>query len=396
MNLLPEDVIDFDDQRPYHQIDMYKKMVRYHIGLLTRSIAMNNHNVVHPINTPIRGSFPKQNEIQADYKSCDGDHKINFPIAEDVEYKYLGAYECYFMSCDPRRKIHAYRYQNTIFICAEQGERYLDIRNYKHTYDVDNYYGEKNTVMSYERLSTLLNGLKTELETAQQIVLIGHSNGMASAILTAFLFSCLKREDFFNANAKYFDRRSYIFLENIRLNEQTIHDAINRCTLYVVGTGGFPVLFESQEEFKNFFNEISGRYVHIVDGFEDPSTNKIYADFYASTIVSLVNIKFGLYFYTNVLDDKVKDMKKYNGTQCSYGVIIDDARTDNEWRKEYGPDGRPYFVHPQLQSVHALSPPSRLNELHPRIEYLTKKHEHHVPLHSLAFYRDILAVYFFS
>lgn len=397
--MLPEDVIEFDDLRPYHEIEMYKKMVRYQIGLLTRSIAMNNHGVHHPKYTTIRGSFPKQHEIRDDYNSCDGDRKIAFPIEEDVEYTYLGEYDCYFMNCDPLRKIHIYKHDTTIFICAEQGQRYLDLRNYKHTYNKPNPYGQTNTVISYEHLFGMLNGIKDDLSTSTQIVFIGHSNGMASSILTAFLFCCIKSRDLLDKYMSYFDQRTHSFLHNLILNEEGLYESIKRCTLYVVGTGGFPVLFESKQEFKDFFNEMKGRYVHIVDGYHEKGTQKILADYYASSIISLVNIKFGLYFYDeDNMEDKIKNEKKYNGTQCSYGIIIDDLRMDDAtYRKEYDRDFRPYFVDRHTgKSRWNLEPISMMSDEHPRVSYLTQKNIYHINLHSFGFYRDIISIYFFS
>jgi len=399
--LLPEDIISFDDTTPYHEVEMYKKMMRYHIGLITRAIAMNNFDINHPINTTIRGSFPKIDEIQANYNSCDRDRQIEFPIVEDVEYIYLGKFDCYSVGCFPSKKIHVFKYENTLFICAEQGERYLDIYNYKKMRGEKNSYGEVDSVFSYGRFFDILIGIREHLNTSNQLVLIGHSNGMASSILTAFLLCCIKNKDFYNRNLQYFDHRMEGFLE-ILADFQDIYDSIKRITLFVAGTGGFPILFQSQKEFKDFYEELKGRYVHIVNGFMDKGT--IFSDFYASPLVSLINIKFGLYYHTKSI---VFPITKYEGTQCFYDIVIDDINAtdynyERKWKKIDKTNdekiGRPIF-YKEGELKHYYNPTplflSSVQEKYKNINFLKNSVASH-NLHQLSFYRDVLAIYFFS
>jgi hypothetical protein len=389
--LLPEDEVKFDDTRPYHEVEMYKKMVRYQIGLLTRAIILNKFkDKIPPVNTLIKGSFPKKEEIKENYSTCTGNREIIFPIEEDVDYIFLGNFACYVMGCE--RRINVFKRGRIMFICSEQGNRYLDIRNYKSTYGEENMYGEKDTVLSYERFGDMLKELKEHLINTSQLVLIGHSNGMASSILTAFLICCMRNYEFYTRHSKSFDDRMLIFVKNLIQNEKEIYEALERITLYVVGSGGFPVLFESQEEFKDFYNEIKGRYVHIVDGKKDENGN-ILVDYYASPIASLINIKYGLYYN----DDIVIPKNKYEGIQCFYGIIIDDINM-NGWQKIDNIQ-RPYFVNTNTKEVTWTPVPlllSTLENKYPELSFLDLDSKNSALIHMLSFYRDILSIYFFS
>jgi len=84
--LLQEEEISFYDTRLFHEIPMYKKIVCYFIGLMTRSMANNNNRIIPSTFEKIKGSFPKHTEIGQDYQSCHGNKKIKFPIEEDVLY----------------------------------------------------------------------------------------------------------------------------------------------------------------------------------------------------------------------------------------------------------------------------------------------------------------------
>ena len=42
---------------------MYKKLIQFHIGLQVRSMIMNINMNYHEQNTPIKGSFPKPEQI---------------------------------------------------------------------------------------------------------------------------------------------------------------------------------------------------------------------------------------------------------------------------------------------------------------------------------------------
>jgi hypothetical protein len=97
---------------------------------------------------------------------------------------------------------------------------------------------------------------------AEEILLCGHSNGMASATFNAFLLICLARPDI----GEYFINQGIIdplFLENYQ--EFTEWFKLNNIEdkLVVCGTSGFPVLFRTEEQFQVFYQAIRERYLHI-------------------------------------------------------------------------------------------------------------------------------------
>lgn len=394
--MIPEDEIDFEDIRPYHKVNMYKKMVRYYLGLMVRSLRTR---IKPEVGSTIKGAFPKQDEIRESYGSCEEEKRsIHFPIEEDVEYTYLGSFSCYLFQCEERSRIHTYKLGKTVFVCGGEGARFIDIRNYKYTEDHPNTYGEKNKVISYVHLAQMLMGLKDYLYDVEQIVFMGHSNGMASSILTAFLFCCMKNKEFYLKNENSFDEHGKKFIED---SKEIFKDILDKLTIYVVGTGGFPVLFETQSKFREFYDEIKGRYVHIVNGFLGDET--IYADYYSSPILSLINMKFGLYYSTQTPD--ISFYYNYNGTKCSYDkILIDDVNAgyegDNKiWKWVKNGDRRPEFEN-RITTEKAFIPDPLFAYKHKDIKFLTadelKKNRFLERIHLLSSYRDSLTIYFFS
>ena len=239
--MIPEEEIKFDDKRPYHTIDMYKKLVQYHIGLQVRSMVNNNYQSVE-VGEPIRGSYPKPDTIEPSYKRCDGDEKIKFPIEADVEFTYLGMFACFFMLC--KTPVQVYRYQNTLFFVMEAGERAKGIYTPSDVYEQDTWQIHKT--LRYDILYQLLLATEKQFETIDQIVFSGHSNGMAASTLLSYLFCAAKDEAFLEKIREKLDEPALEFIEKCKIGIPRLGEI----SLFVVGTGGFPILFESKEEFK--------------------------------------------------------------------------------------------------------------------------------------------------
>jgi len=397
--VIPESiVIDYNDPTPFHEIPMYKKLVRYYIGLTTRTLSLNLHGLNGlKKNNIVKGSFPKNDEtsLNTSYKSCDGkDYKsITYPIEEDVEFIYKGNYNCYIFGCS--KTIHVYRYLNTLFICSGTGERYFDYHDFYNTYgQTDSNLGQN--VFSFDMFLEMLDGIKSDIIECNQICFFGHSAGMASSILSSFLLCCIKNNEFYEKNkSKFKDGKELTdFFKDMKTYFSDVCEAIRNITLFVCGTGGYPILFEDEDEFKLFFDEMKGRYVHIVDGYKKDDEN-IHVDYFSSPISSLINLKFGLYYIDDVNDGK------YEGNQCSYGVVFDNVIIEN-WIKTKQPNGYIYFIR---EKETTYLPNSLLNIQNKmtknKIIFVSdnpKEPEYdpkYINLHDFKMYRKILVIYFF-
>ena len=105
-----------------------------------------------------------------------------------------------------------------------------------------------------------------------------HSNGMSSAVKISFIFLFLANkidsskeifQHILNNNKKLFDlikliKSQWTFLQNI--------------DIYVTGTGGFPVLFYESNQFEEYYILMSGKYLHIVSGFDNDYIDILYQE----------------------------------------------------------------------------------------------------------------------
>jgi hypothetical protein len=109
-------------------------------------------------------------------------------------------------------------------------------------------------------LDQLLKILNTN--TINRIILCGHSNGMSSATIVAFMLLYIKNKKLIKLFPKIYKNNKEVFdyLDSIRNK----WDKLNNIELFVVGTAGFPVLFSTQKQFNLFYKMLSGRYLHIV------------------------------------------------------------------------------------------------------------------------------------
>ena len=140
--------------------------------------------------------------------------------------------------------------------------------------------------------------ITTLLCDSDQIILCGHSNGMAAATLTSIIFLCFMNLEYLMnpLNIDMFDN----FREKI-IEKLPIYDFLSTKSLFVVGSGGFPLLFNN-EQFELYYKFIKGRYIHIVNGIFNETTNK--------------------YPFVSIY--------KYDGIQCFNNVVINDKIIKND------------------------------------------------------------------
>lgn len=399
--LLQEEEISFDDTRLFHDIPMYKKIVRYFIGLMTRSIANNNHGNIPSTFEKIKGSFPKHTEISQDYQSCRGNKKIKFPIEEDVEFTYIGSFDCYIFHCRRDRKMHVYRYNRTLFICADGGRRMLPMYDFHNTFGYgDDFNNNKKEIMNFDVFFKLLHSIQYSIIDCNQILWFGHSGGMALSILSTFLLCCIKNSDFKTKNERFFDQQTHSFFNRMETELPFVCKSLREnISLFVCGTGGFPVLFETTNEFKNFYDELKGRYIHIVDGIR--VDNIIYTDDFTYPLLTLLNLKYGIYYTTiNIKELENNERPKYSGNQCLIGVNIgQELNIPLPWKTIKYDTCVPVLqnqitgqyikfqeVPPPVQKIEDVSLMTSINAGDKVVQNL----------HDFRTYRDIISIYFFS
>jgi hypothetical protein len=157
---------------------------------------------------------------------------------------------------------------------------------------------------------------------AEEIILCGHSNGMASATFNAFLLVCLARPDI----SDYFINQGIIdpvFLEHYQDFTDWFTGLENK--LIVCGTAGFPVLFRLEEQFQVFYQAIGERYLHIglathspegliADTFMAPvdPPRSLWENLFSSKLIDpserLHNFYYHLYAYPSIR--AIKDVSK--------------------------------------------------------------------------------------
>ena len=214
-----------------------------------------------------------------------------------------------------------------MFICFGTGERYLDIRSLDHAVRLDNehQYVKRDTVnkgLFYEFLK------KINSINISNIILCGHSNGMNSAIVTAFILQAIRIPDFCEKNHRIIGS----WIDDIKSWRAEFNILIDK-KVYVVGTGGTPVLFINQTEFKNFYESLQGAFVHILSGIL--IDGRVYTDNFGSPLYDLRHYKYGIYY---------KDDYKQN--VCFYKIIINSNYSvdpSSGWTVELDSANRPVF-----------------------------------------------------
>lgn len=187
--------------------------------------------------------------------------------------KYLESIKCFFTGCISDITVLEVSVNGNYYIYV-----YSAIGNLIHHMD--------NSILSYTdgKLGILLKKLiKYYLsDKYKKIVFCGHSNGMTSSVYISYVLSIVT----YYANPT--DEACKTFYSKIQkinkpeeLNIPKITNLykgyvdIIRSKTFVCGTGGFPIIFRTQDEFDNYYNYINGNYVHIVKGIKTLMDKKV-------------------------------------------------------------------------------------------------------------------------
>lgn len=179
---------------------------------------------------------------------------------------------------------------------------------------------------------TFLNWLQELNETADEIVLCGHSNGMVAATFTAFLLACLARinEDYF-IHQQLVDYRTIneIVPDNDYRRIYLCNNVVNK--LVVCGTGGFPLLFRTKEQFDTFYDILQGRYLHVCIGFQ--YADIIEVDPYIGSRNNLHNFDYHIYTYIDY--PVTNEMLVSDAGETYYAGLGHPDRSDTNLKIEY-------------------------------------------------------------
>jgi hypothetical protein len=269
--VLPNSNIDYNDSRPPHEISMYKNMFEIYLGLAPKLLQPNlkldddrTNNDFSTITTsgPDKDYIINNDNNKFKINICGYEKEIILIRKDILFYKKSKEYECFTIGCT--NKTYLLKLDNIIILFFPLGyvSSPLIITEEKHI----------------ENFINWLNNIKPFIEENKQLLLCGHSNGMSSAVKISFIFLFLANkidltkeifQHIFCNNKKLFDQLELIksqwtFLQNI--------------DIYVTGTGGFPVLFYESNQFEEYYNLMSGKYLHIVSGFGNDYIELLYKE----------------------------------------------------------------------------------------------------------------------
>jgi len=307
--------IAYDDIRPPHTIDMYKIMIKLYSAIESGALSIHQQKLKLNSNEKMKTYYGPHN-----LTSSVGERRDFFPcnneIREDdfIDYniKFINSVNCnrILFNC---QKVLLFEIGNNLIINFNIGVR-NDIRT------INNDSVNKFILENYD----IINDPKYN-----SILLCGHSEGMVASQLISYVLMCYEDESLFKKN------RSLFTSDEIIKIDKSITEKICIC-----GSGGYPFLFQNEEQFKEYYTYYKGRYLHIVNGYKnftlsseyvlliDPFTN-------VNEFNNYINYKFALYTISNNNEERKTKV-------CYFGFIINGNVADttldnynNELRKSY-------------------------------------------------------------
>jgi len=191
MRLIEEETIEFTNETPYHEITMYKQLLNWHLALTTRAIVLNELRS-KDTSSKIKGSFV-EDKITREYKTCipteEHDYKLQNQNQNDIEFShFIFDGGCFLNGCETFKNIRIFIHENSMFIIFGTGFRFIE--------EIDSLdkvcaKGRKNC-LNKDIFYAFLNFIKDLSSNITQIILCGHSHGMAVATITAFILEAVK------------------------------------------------------------------------------------------------------------------------------------------------------------------------------------------------------------
>jgi hypothetical protein len=302
--------IVYDDEREPHKIPMYKTMMQLYYSIIVKVVAAEdnlinkdkNKIVETDDNQIIETTIPKDKKIR---RICNNLIFIDVPRIKLLYFPKSLKYSCFTESC--KYNIQIFKNGKLLILCFNTGGR--DITYPKLINDDSKF---------IEWLQLLCDIIRDN--NCTQLLLCGHSNGMSSATIITFFLLCLKNKIFYEKYNKIIENELFTKLYELNLNLilQTID-------IYLVGSAGFPVIFSNKDEFKLFYDELEGRYLHI--GLTEPLTiEKLYDNFELHIMISRINSSINIINRLNIdLITRINEYINYiNQRNIRYDTKIDE------------------------------------------------------------------------
>jgi len=275
---------------PPHLVPEYRDWMCRYLGVMGQAIKLKKHEPNETEKKALQISFYGKEMYAYD------DEKTAYGFGRDYLYElYHYSSDCWTPGC-----------AGNYFIFRISDTQYMVVFN-----TGNRIYIPKIEITLERQRNHFLDFLLILLELvrlgATEIVLCGHSNGMSSATFTALLLICLARPDVaqYFTNEDLVDETTLDLLDEQIMNKDELKGLENK--LVVCGTGGFPILFQTRQEFEVFYETIGTRYLHIGLGFEDmgivemdPFMDSDYDTFrkmYHTSIEELYNFNYHVYVY---------------------------------------------------------------------------------------------------
>ena len=298
--------IPYEDPTPPHEIQMYRDMVTIYFGVIKKTMQV------------FSGYFNRSKMSNVKFSSYDrvstsGNIVSRTMPTINYDQPLDGKLMCFTTGC--QYGIHFFISNNDkLIITFGVGETY------------SKYYNTFKNIQDLNYLKTFLNHLKLIIDTKSivEILLCGHSNGMSSATITSFILLYLKLngEEFvhfctlFNV---YIQNNSKVIEEVDDPTKDQLFDHLNRVKsdwveriqgikIFVVGTGGIPVIFFTEEQFSTYYNLLNGRYLHLSSKINNQLAKDTIRQIESTvqTILGISSMGVGLLFLEQTVEYPIK------------------------------------------------------------------------------------------
>jgi hypothetical protein len=156
-----------------------------------------------------------------------------------------------------------------------------------------------------------LDNLEELIKDKKQILLCGHSNGMSAATITSFIFLYLSDQLDSVIHDFYIKENKDIFnsLDCLKSKWKKILENIE---IFVVGTGGFPVIFTKEIQFIDYYSKLKGKYLHLSSNCFIELLSEIIKE------IPKINTEFNTFLgtvcfnYKSKINEKINCLDKYN------------------------------------------------------------------------------------
>jgi hypothetical protein len=132
--------------------------------------------------------------------------------------------------------------------------------------------GNINNII-YDLLLNWLDNFEKLIKDKKQILLCGHSNGMSAATITSFILLYLLDSLNLSVHKYYIEENKEIF-DHLFSIKSKWSKLLENIEIFVIGSGGFPVIFTKEDQFIDYYNSLKGKYLHLSTNIYTEIINK--------------------------------------------------------------------------------------------------------------------------